>query len=127
MMQGQGQTLPTPPTPPTPQPGEAVIVQTIPSPPPWVTQPPAVTLMMALGFFAACAVVLFPLMRALGRRLEGRPAGPDPAVRNELDQLRHRMDEIEMLQGRILELEERVDFTERLLAQRREAERLPGA
>jgi hypothetical protein len=122
MIQGQ---IPTPPTPP-PTP-EAVIVQSIPSPPPWITLPPAVTLLIVLGFFAACSVVLYPLMRAVARRLEGKPAGPDPAVRTELDQLRHRVDEIEVLHGRMLELEERVDFAERLLAQRREAERLPGA
>ena len=126
----QTQTLPTPPTPPpTPLPGEAVIVQTLPppNPPPWITLPPAVTLLIVLGFFAACSVVLYPLMRAVARRLEGKPAGPDPAVRTELDQLRHRLDEVELVHGRVLELEERVDFAERLLAQRREAERLPGA
>jgi uncharacterized membrane protein len=34
--------------------------------------------------------------------------------------------ELEQLRGRVLELEERVDFTERLLAKAREPERLPG-
>jgi len=119
-------TPPAPPAPPTPSP-DVWTVQTLPSPPPWITLPPAVTLLIALGFFAACAVVLYPLVRALARRLEGRPAGPDPALRSELDQLRHRLEDVEILQTRILELEERVDFTERLLAQRREAERLPGS
>jgi hypothetical protein len=95
-------------------------------PPPWVTLPPAVTLLVALGFFAACSLVLYPLVRAIARRLEGRPAGPDPALRSELDQLRHRLEDVEVLQGRVMELEERVDFAERLLAQRREPERLPG-
>lgn len=131
MTQGQGeaQTLPVPPVPPTPPPGEAVIVQTIPTPPivpPWVTLPPAVTLLITLGFFAACAVILTPIMRALGRRLEGRPS-VDPVVRDELDRLRARLEELEQTQHRLLELEERVDFAERLLtAQRRDAERLPG-
>jgi hypothetical protein len=127
MMQGEGQTLPTPPTPPPPPTPEVWTVQTLPSPPPWITLPPAVTLLIALGFFAACAVVLYPLMRALARRLEGRQMGPDPALRSELGQLRHRLEDVEVLQTRVLELEERVDFTERLLAQRREAERLPGS
>lgn len=127
-MQGQEQTLPpppVPPAPPTPGPGGAVIVQTIPTPPPWITLPPQVTLLITLGFFAACAVVLYPLMRAVARRLEGRAASPDPALRQELEQMRHRVEDVEGLQRRLLELEERVDFTERLLAQRRDAERLP--
>ena len=127
-MQAQEPTLPTPPAPPAPpSPGEAVIVQTpFPNPPPWISLPPQVTLLITLGFFAACAVVLFPLMRALARRLEGKPAGSDPALRSEIDQLRHRLDESEVFHGRVLELEERVDFAERLLAQRREGDRLPG-
>jgi hypothetical protein len=127
-MQGQEPTLPTPPAPPAPPfPGEPVIVQTpFQSQPPWITLPPQVTLLITLGFFAACTVVLYPLMRALARRLEGKPGGTDPALRSEIDQMRHRLDEIEAVHGRVLDLEERVDFAERLLAQRREGERLPG-
>jgi len=99
----------------------------LPTPPPWLTLPPAVTLLITLGFFAACAVVLYPLVRAISRRLEGRPA-VDPALRSEINELRHRLEDADVLQTRVAELEERVDFAERLLAsQRREAERLPGA
>jgi hypothetical protein len=125
-MQGQGSNLPVPPTPPAPPTMPQIIVQG-PTPAPWVTLPPAVTLLITLGFFAACAVVLYPLVRALSRRLEGRPTTDDAAIRAEIDQLRHRLEDVEGLQHRMLELEERVDFTERLLAtHRREAERLPG-
>lgn len=124
-MQGQGQNLPLPPLPPVP-PTPEVIVQG-PTPAPWVTLPPAVTLLIALGFFAATAVVLYPLVRAIARRLEGRQSSGEAAMRNEIDQLRQRVEDMEVLQHRMVELEERVDFTERLLAtQRREAERLPG-
>ena len=42
----------------------------------------------------------------------------------ELEQLRHRLSEVEIMQGRITELEERVDFAERLLAQKRQPEQL---
>lgn len=132
MIQGQGEatTIPVPPGPPTPPVGQPVIVQESPMPPvipPWVTLPPAVTLLITLGFFAACAVILRPLMTALGRRLEGRREA-DPQVREELNHLRTRLEELEATQHRVLELEERVDFAERLLtAQRRESERLPGA
>jgi tetrahydromethanopterin S-methyltransferase subunit G len=34
--------------------------------------------------------------------------------------------DMEQLRSRVLELEERLDFTERLLARQREVERLPG-
>ncbi len=117
--------LPAPPAPPSlPQ----VVVQGPDFfPPPWVTLPPAVTLLIALGLFAACAVVLYPLMRALGRRLEGRGAAGDPALAATVEDLRQRMAELEAMQHRVMELEERVDFTERLLSQRREVERLPGS
>jgi hypothetical protein len=112
--------IPTPPE--LPQLPEQVIIH---APSPWVTMPPQVTALIALGFFAACAVILFPLMRAIARRIEGRSTGGDPALHEELDQLRGRLAEIEALQHRVMELEERVDFAERLLAQRREPERLP--
>jgi hypothetical protein len=118
---------PTPPSPPTPP--EAVIVQAppmFPTPPPWVTLPPQVTLLIVLGFMAACAVVLYPLMRAIARRIERRGMTTDPSLRDEVDQLRHRVGEVESMHERVLELEERVDFAERLLAQRREPERLKG-
>jgi hypothetical protein len=129
MVQEQAQTLPVPPVPPTPGP-HTVLVQTTPLPPalpPWMALPPSVTLLITLGFFAACAVVFTPLARALARRIEGR-GGADPALRSEIDQLRQRLEDVEGVQHRLLELEERVDFAERMLAtQRRESERLPGA
>ncbi|HSB54212.1 MAG TPA: hypothetical protein VLD58_07635, partial [Gemmatimonadales bacterium] len=127
MMQATPQPeIPTPPPAP-PEPPDHVIVQvppSFPTPPPWVTLPPQVTLLIVLGFFAACAVVLFPLMRAIARRIEGRHTGVDGAGRAELEQLRNRVSDLEALPVRVLELEERVDFAERLLAQRREPERL---
>lgn len=94
------------------------------TPPPWVTMEPGVIVIIALAFFGACAMVLYPLVRAIGRRIEGRSARTDPAVLAELGQLRSRVEEVEALQHRVMELEERVDFAERLLAQRREPERL---
>ena len=112
---------PVPPVPPMPPMPEAVFL------PPWATLPPQVTLLIALGFLAACAIVLYPLMKALGRRIEGR-AAVSPALAAEVEQLRTRLAEVELLHHRVGELEERVDFAERLLSQRREPERLgPGA
>ncbi len=52
------------------------------------------------------AVVLRgPLGKALARRLEGRGSEPDPAL----------LDEVEGLRTRLTEVEERLDFAERLL------------
>ena len=64
-----------------------------------------------------------PLAKAFGRRLEGRST-PDPALLDELDALR---DQVASMGGRIVELEERVDFAERLLAQHADPQRVgPG-
>ena len=106
--------IPTPPLPP-----EAFI------PPPWVTLPPQVVLLIAVAFIAGCTIVLWPLMRAISRRIEGR--GPaSSALQADMDQLRARIAEVDVLQHRVAELEERLDFAERLLAQKREPERLRG-
>jgi len=117
-----------PPVPPVPdfQIPDPVIVHDFPTPPPWVTLPPEMTAVIAVALFAACAVVLYPLMRAIGRRIEGRGTG-DPALRAEVEQLRTRLADVESLQHRVMELEERVDFAERLLPQQRDAARIgPG-
>lgn len=106
-----------------------IVAPEIPMPPmlpPWMTMPPEAIVLISLGFFAASALVLFPFMRAIARRIEGRPGAADPALRDELEQMRGRLAELESVQHRVAELEERVDFAERLLAQRREPERLPG-
>lgn len=104
--------VPVPPNPPDP-----FFV-----PPPWVTLPPQVVLLISIAFIAGVTIVLWPLMRAFARRIEGR--GVNPALQGEIDQLRARVADVEVLQHRVAELEERVDFAERLLAQKREPERL---
>lgn len=116
--------------------GPAVVVQEIPPMPdipvppmlpPWMVLPAEVTALIALGFFGACALVLYPLMRAIGRRIEGRTQGADPALKGEVEELRARLGDMEGLQLRVADLEERLDFAERMLAQHRGGERLkPG-
>ena len=59
-----------------------------------------------------------PEMRMFGRR---RPVLAELAA---LEQVQHRLDELEHVRTRMTEVEERLDFAERLLAQQREAERL---
>lgn len=71
--------------------------------------------MIVLAALTAVTLVLWPLARALARRLEGRGGG-DAALRSELEQLHDRLAEVDGLQQRVAELEERLDFAERLLA-----------
>jgi hypothetical protein len=66
-----------------------------------------------------------PLMQALARRLEPRSV-TDPAGSADIAELRARVQELEAQQARVQELEERLDFTERLLAQQRDQARLPA-
>lgn len=65
-------------------------------------------------FISGAAVLIFrgPLGRAIGERIAGRSVeGADPS---ESEALHH---EVEELRYRLSELEERLDFTDRLLAQ----------
>ena len=83
-----------------------------------------ITLTMVGGALLAWKL-LVPLVQALARRLE--PANvASVAVTGELADLRTRVQELEAQQGRVLELEDRVDFAERLLAQQRDPARLPA-
>jgi Tfp pilus assembly protein PilO len=109
--------VPVPPVPPTPQapPFDPNLI--------FLTGGPPLVLMIVIAALAATTIIFWPIMRAFARRLEGK-GGVDPALRAEVEQLQARVAEIEGLQSRIAELEERVDFTERLLAQNREPDRL---
>jgi hypothetical protein len=80
--------------------------------------------------FAIIATILLAgglgvvLLRGLWRWIE-RGTAPTPS--GDLDELRARVAELEAERGRVAELEERVDFAERLLAEReRTPERLGG-
>ena len=102
-----------------------VIVQApLPPLPPWALLSEPALVLIALASIAGTVLVAFPLIRAISRRLEGRQR-QDPAVLAEIDDLRARVAELEQRQGILQELEERLDFTERLLAQQREQARLP--
>lgn len=69
--------------------------------------------------------LLVPLVQALARRLDPHTRA-GPAINGELTELKSRVQELEAQQGRILELEDRLDFAERLLAQQRDPARLPA-
>lgn len=72
-----------------------------------------------LGLIAICAAIVLvfnPLVRALARRLD-RPARASDTDA-EIGDLQMRVADLEASQQRMLELEERLDFAERMLAQR---------
>ena len=83
----------------------------------------AIVAVMVAAFISA---LLYPLVRAYARRLEG--SAPNAAMGEELKEINARLVELQQGQARMAELEERLDFAERLLAQGRERDpaRLPG-
>jgi Tfp pilus assembly protein PilO len=85
---------------------------------------PKMVLLVVLSALVAATLILRPIMRALAQRMGGK-GGADPALRAEIELLHHRLAEMEPLQARLVELEERLDFAERLLAQAKAPERLP--
>ena len=80
----------------------------------WPTVSFGTIIVLVFGGVALLRLLPHPKSRALEQ--------PD---REALDDLRLRLGQLDQLQERVGELEERVDFTERLLARPREGER-PG-
>ena len=105
---------PTPPGPPAP-PFDPNLI--------FLEGGPPLVLMIVLAALTATVIILWPIMRAFGRRLEGR-GSVDPTLKADIDHLHARLGDVDALQSRVLELEERVDFTERLLAQSQQPSRL---
>ena len=86
-----------------------------------LTETAAILLVVVL--FAVVAIKVFgPLARAWARKLEGKVG--DPELRAEMDGLRDQLAEMDGLRGRVQELEERVEFAERLLSQKRDQDLL---
>lgn len=118
---------PLPPLPPLDPVGQA------PVPPPdippevlaWLQAiPPQVVLIVILAVLATVGGLLFVLVRGIARRLEG--GANIRELRAEVEEMRRRLAEIEDGGARIADLEERLDFSERILAQV-QRERIPGA
>ena len=86
--------------------------------------PPAIVMIVFLALLAT-TVILWPVMRALARRLDGKSTA-DPALRAEIEHLHQRLGEVDVLHQRVAELEERIDFTERMLARAQTPAALPG-
>jgi hypothetical protein len=101
------------PTPAPPPPLPEVITIQGGAPPDWV---------FVLLTFAVGAVLLWPLIRAIARRIEGRT---DAGLQRQVEELEQRVSDLAQREYRMAELEERLDFAERLLAQRTESAVLP--
>lgn len=74
-------------------------------------------------FVSVAAVAIFrgPLGKALGERLSGRRLDADTSIETEALHA-----DLEDMRYRLSEVEERLDFTERLLAQQGGPDALPG-
>jgi hypothetical protein len=83
-------------------------------------------LAMFLAIGAAAVGLLFgPIGSALGRRIAGLPQPGDTHA--EIEEIRARVtEEVDDLRNRLGEVEERLDFAERLLAHGRQTDQLPG-
>ena len=79
--------------------------------------PPEQFLITMAGIIGAVIVRRGPIGRALAARIEGRRP-PDHEIVLELEELRARVAALEEGQPLLAELRERLDFAERLLAQR---------
>jgi hypothetical protein len=64
----------------------------------------------------ALVKILRPIGEAIAQRLRGSERAPEAALLAEIDELK----------DRLAEVEERLDFSERLLANSHQAEQLPG-
>jgi hypothetical protein len=76
-----------------------------------------------LFFWGVVQLARGPVGQALARRLQGRHGAVDPEVLQELVALREQVD---VLQQQLVETQERVDFTERLLTRGRQDAREPS-
>jgi hypothetical protein len=74
---------------------------------------------MALVVAASLVALAYRRTRSMRRRMT-----EDQSDRERVQDLEARIAELEAVQGRMLELEERVDFAERLLSQHREPVKL---
>ena len=76
---------------------------------------------MVLIAFVVVRVAQSQVGQAIARRISGRSGAGEDELRNEMLDLR---EQVASLEHRLAENEERIDFTERLLAQRSGTERL---
>ncbi len=88
-----------------------------------------VAIVMVFGGGTLFALSMSPVGRAIADRIRGTQHSGSVGS-NELDQLREAqmaiLDDVEVLRHEVSEVNERVDFAERLLAKRNDVGALPG-
>lgn len=83
--------------------------------------------MVALASIVMTGLILYPLVRALARRLEGSPPGKAPELVSGNDPRLERMEQaIEAIAVEIERISEAQRFTTKLLAERHSPSALPG-
>ena len=79
--------------------------------------------LLIIGVTVTSCVLGLPIVKAVVRRFErkggGALAGGDEMLRMEVGELRARLDAMEQVDYRLTDVEERLDFTERVLTQRK--------
>lgn len=88
----------------------------------------AIVMFLLLGMPLGIVFVGGPLAKALSRRIDEGRGEIEPTLLEELEQLRAEVAELRDLRElplQLAELQERVDFAERLLTQPREQPKLP--
>jgi len=82
-------------------------------------------LVMLLSFTGAAATVIWVVVLAIGHlKRQAARSGPGQLSAEEIDDVRARLAELEQRDVRVGEIEERLDFMERVLGQSREAKPL---
>lgn len=82
--------------------------------------------MVAIMSAGGVGYFIIAVANTVVRRLNARTPVESQQLEAEMADIRSRLDDAEAARGRIAELEERLDFAERMLAQQREHSRLPG-
>ena len=88
---------------------------------------PVVAILTIFGGGTVVLLSITPVGKALAARILKKPLPGelDEDAAEELRELRREVDELRQFEHQVNELGERVDFLERMVAQQREAERLP--
>jgi hypothetical protein len=88
---------------------------------------PLAAVILIFGGGAAVLLSITPVGKAIAARIAGKKAPLDEDTAATIGELQREVDELRQVETHVAELGERVDFLERLVAQQREAERLPPA
>jgi hypothetical protein len=83
-------------------------------------------LLIPMAGMATGIILGMGLFRTVRHFIDRRTAGASDDLVAEFNDLRARVEELEQSRTRMLELEDRVDFAERLLARARESGEAPG-